>query len=401
MRGKEMKIHKKHSGEGVRDIAEKYGVDEEYLRQINELGEGECADGEELLIIVPTRTYRVQYGDSLDKIALRFDVRKKDLLGMNPWLHSRELRVGESVTVKCDGGQSGMAVSNGYYYPGCNRSLLNRAMPYLTYITFCSAVADRRGVSRVMKDDGEVALANENGKIPLIRVYDRYPERYTSGEDMTGFAEELIEVAKRGNYKGIVLDSCPLVNSAEAFMSFLMILRKLMIGSDLILINEINENTPTDFSEYADGSVMYYPKYAMKNPPSFDDGERKIFSDFACAGESAKTFIDLPSPAVYNNKYIMQAEALKAARSNGYVIDTDKNTLLSHFNDKKQGECVFNSLCGIKAMLDLARELDYMGVCFDIMRTPLSHMMMYNSMFKSSYFNSVRTREGCSRADGE
>jgi hypothetical protein len=139
----------------------------------------------------------------------------------------------------------------------------------------------------------------------------------------------------------------------------------------------------------------------MKNPPSFDDGERKIFSDFACEGESAKTFIDLPSPAVYNNKYIMQAEALKAARSNGYVIDTDKNTLLSHFNDKKQGECVFNSLCGIKAMLDLARELDYMGVCFDIMRTPLSHMMMYNSTFKSSYFNSVRTREGCSRADGE
>ena len=58
---------------------------------------------------------------------------------------------------------------------------------------------------------------------------------------MNKFAEEMIELALGSGYKGIVLDSCPLSDSAEEFSSFLMILRKLMIGCDLILITEIKD----------------------------------------------------------------------------------------------------------------------------------------------------------------
>jgi LysM repeat protein len=396
-----MKIHIKKSDESMADIAESYGIDEARLRRINEIPHGECASGEELLILTPTRSYRVQAGDTLDRISLRFGVRKKDLLCRNPWLSDKGLRVGEGIAVKCDDQTGGMAVANGYFYPGCSESLLMRAMPFLTYISFCSAVADKRGVSRIANDKKEVALASEEKKIPLLRVYDRYCDRYKSGGEMSGFAEELIEAATVGGYKGLVIDSCPLSDSAEEFASFMMILRKLMIGCDLILITEINDKSPTEFSEYADGSIMYYPKFAVENPTSFCDGERKILADFACEGESAKAFIDLPSLAKIGEKYISYGDALKIARSGNCSIDHNENTLLSHYRDRKQGDCVFSSLSAIKALLDMTRELDYMGISFDIMRTPLSHMMMYNAMFKTSYFNSVRTREGCSRADGE
>ena len=146
---------------------------------------------------------------------------------------------------------------------------------------------------------------------------------------------------------------------------------------------------------------MYYPKYAMENAPSFNDGERSVMADFACRGESAKAFIDMPSLAKRGADFCTVTEALKKARKCGASVRKNENTLLCHVGDGKQGEYTFASLQSIKALLELASEFDYMGICFDIMRTPLSHIMMYNSMFKTSYLFSdtynIRPREGCSR----
>ena len=396
-----MHIHIKSAEESIRDIAEGYGVWEDNLRQINGLCDSDGAEGEEILILTPTRSYTVQPGDSIDRIALRFDVRKKDIYAQNPWIVEKDIHSGDRLALKYGERPGGMAVANGYFYPGCSENALRRALPFLTYVTFGSAVADHRGIKRIINDEREVSLAKEEKKIPLIRVYDKYTERYKSGEDLTAFAEGMIELATAGGYKGIVLDACPLKDFADEFSTFLMILRKMMIGCDLILITEINESSPIEFNEYADGSVMYYPKYAIKNPPTFEEGEGRILTDFACKGESAKTFVDLPSLALYGDKYITLEDGMKIARKGGFKITKNESTLLSHFNDRKQGECVFNSLSSIKALLELIREFDYMGICFDIMRTPMSHLMMYNAMFKTSFFNSVRTREGCSHADGE
>ena len=193
---------------------------------------------------------------------------------------------------------------------------------------------------------------------------------------------ELIKLAMGGGYKGIVLDACRLSDSAKEFTAFLMILRRMMIGCDLILITEVDESSPLEFSEYADGSVMYYPKYAMDEPAGFDRGERAVLCDFACKGESSRTFIDLPSLARHGGEYV--SEALRHARRRGTSIRQNESTLLSHISDRRQGEYVFSSLRNIKLLLELTGELDYMGICFDIMRTPLSHLMMYSAMFKTS-----------------
>lgn len=391
-----MQIHIKRTGESIKDIAEGYGVWEENLRRINEISNGEAADGEELLVLTPTRSYTVQHGDTLERIAMRFGIRKRDILAQNPWISEENIKTGDRLALKYGAPSFGMAVANGYFYKGCSEEALRRALPFLTYVTFGSAVCDRHKITKIFDDRKEVAWALEEKKIPLVRVFDRYIERYKSGDDLTAFAEGLIRLAKEGSYKGIVMDACSLSDSAENFTAFLMILRKMMIGCDLILITEINEESPIEFSEYADGSVMYYPKFAMAEPVSFEEGERKILSDFACRGESAKAFIDLPSPALCNGRYIPYDEAISKARKGRCNITHNESTLLSSFTDRKQGEYVFTSLKNIKALLDLAREYDYMGVCFDIMRTPLSYLMMYGAMFKTSYFNSVRTREGCS-----
>lgn len=392
-----MRIHTTEKGEKISDIANLYGISEELLRMINEIETGEPAEGEELLILVPTRSYTVQFGDSAERIALRFGIPKSDIYMLNPWLES-ELKPGQKIALKYDERRGGMAVANGYFYRGCDDKKFKRAMPYLTYVTFAAATADEGGIHCSADFSAPVKLSLAENKIPLLRIYDRYKNRYCEGDDTTAFCEEMIDAAKSGGYKGIVIDSCPLVNSAERFMSFLINLRKLMIGCDLILFTEVNENTPIEFSEYADGSVVYYPKYAMENPSDFNEGEREVISDFACLGESAKAFIDLPSLAKTSNGYSTVSEVLNMSRRQGYRVQNNESTLLSHVRDRRQGECCFSSLKNIKSVLDLIREFDYMGVCFDIMRTPLSHIMMYNNMFKTSYFSGVKTREGCSRA---
>ena len=385
-----MQIHTTKQGEKISDIAKMHGVSEESIRMINEIGEGEAAEGEELLILHPTRTYTVQYGDSLDRIALRFGITKANIFMLNPWLE-RELIPGQNIALKYDERKGGMAMANGYFYKGCDRQKLRRAMPYLTYITFAGAVADEGGISRCQNFKAEVKYALDGRKIPLLRIYDKHPERYSGNVDLTDFCEDMIALAKDGDYKGIVIDSCSLANSADVFMSFLIKLRKLMIGCDLILVTEINENSPIEFSEFADGSVIYYPKYAMENPKKFADGEREILSDFACRGESAKAFIDLPSLAKCGNKFTTINETLQQARKYGFKIETNENTLLSHASYQRQGEYSFSSLKNIKALLELVTEFDYMGVCFDIMRTPLSHLMMYNNIFKTHYLAPIRT----------
>lgn len=396
-----MQIHITSDGENITDIAKKYGTSEENIRNANELYGFEPTEGTELLLLTPTRTYTAQPGDTPESICLRFGIRKNDLMILNPTLASSELLPGQTVNLRYGDPPYGMSAANGYFFKGCSEDRLRLVMPYLTYVTFASAVADEGGVRKSFNDEKLVRLASEEEKIPLIRVYDRYTERYQREKDLLPFADGLIALATDGGYKGIVLSACELNNSAKEFVDFLMILRKKMIGCDLILITEINEQSPLEFSEYADGSVLYYPKYAMNEPRSFEEGEREILSDFACRGESAKTFVDLPALAMREGRCVSIGEANAIAMKNRYTINHNESTLLSHFSDRKQGEYRFESLKGIKAMLDLIREYGYMGVCFDIMNTPLSQLLMYNSLFKTSYHTNVRSREGCSRAREE
>lgn len=392
-----MRIHTTSQGENITDIANLYGVSEENIRNVNNLFGTEPAVGEELLIQVPTRSYTTVYGDTPERIALRFGIRKNDIYLLNPWIVGKPLDVGQKLTLKTGQRKYGMAVANGYFYNGCDLEKLVRALPFLTYVTFASARATRHGINKTFDDKKDVMIVSENQKIPLVRVFDEYHDRYKHKENLQEFADQLIDLALKGKYKGIVLDSCMLKDSAEEFSSFLVILRKLMIGCDLILITEINESSPPEFSEFADGSVLYYPKFAMANPPSFENGERKIMGDFAYLCESAKTFIDLPSMASAGGEFMSHNDAINLARRRGYEIKENENTLLSHFCDRKQGEYKFTSMNGTRAILELINEFDYMGVCFDIMRTPLWQLMMYNSMFKTSYYTNVRSREGCSR----
>ncbi len=386
-----MKIHTVAEGECADTIAAKYGIDKKILCLTNEIDENDTLSvGEELLILTPTRTYTARDGDTMARIGFRFGQSQSELRALNPHIMKNEVNRGQTVVIKRDERPYGMGAANGIYYRDCPKWRLMRALPYTTYITVGSGVFDGRKCAESFDGEEIVQIAVENGKMPLIRVYDKSNgEVYKSraGE----YTDMLIELALKGGYKGIVLGYADFCRTDE-YREFIVELRKKMIGSDLILISEIGVESPVAISDYSDGAILSIDKCGKKGMQavSFAEYEGKALEEFANEGESTKTFLEIPAfAALERGGFVKIEDAIYSARKNGCATFTDKSSMMSAFNDKKSGSIFYNSLSGIKKRLDACADLGYMGISFDIARCPLSYLMMYDSLFKSIGYASI------------
>ena len=394
-----MRIHTVKDGENTRDIAEKYGIDETILCLANEIEAGaRLSPGEQLLVLTPTRTYTAREGDTLLRVSLRFGQTVSELKGLNPHITGDELKSGQIVIVKYDERPYGMGAANGIFYRGCPIWKLQRAMPYLTYITVGSGVFDGSRCYEGFDGRDIVKVAMDNGKMPLVRVYDKSDgSHYHNKQKRLDYISSLIDMATAAGYKGIALG----YNShcrGEAYEEFLVELRGRMIGSDLILISEVMADSDSSVSDYSDGAILSVDKCADMDScgESFDEWERGLLTDYADNSESTKTFIELP---VFANSeggdFLEIMDATDMARRNHATTTFDKNSLISSFQDKRCGSIIYNSLSGIKKRMDIMSELGYMGISFDIARCPLSYLLMYDSLFKSVGYANVDKKVRC------
>ena len=381
-----MHIHTVKGGDTVFKIARAYTTSPMKIIENNAIENPDLLTvGEELLILTPTRTYTVRGADTLAKIARRFGVKRNTLLANNPYLCGEDRTYpGEILAIKYDAPTLGTIAANGYCFMGYDRERLLRALPYLTYLTVGCA-ATRGGRLDFTFDDGEaLRLGKEAGKIMLMRVYDKSEDIY-SGE----LIDEIIKTAKGRGYDGITLSlSSGQLKDAGHAAAFLLEMRKRMLGSDLILINEINKATPSEICDLCDANVFIYDKGCSNNIPTFEEGERATYLSFAEFSESAKTFIDLPSFAYSEEEAMEINEAKRLARRRRCEIETDERTLMQSFEytkfsggHAKRCRVVYDSLKNTKAKLELVGELGFMGVSFDTSRISVAALMMMQTMF--------------------
>ena len=132
-----------------------------------------------------------------------------------------------------------------------------------------------------------------------------------------------------------------------------------------------------------------YEKSCLDDIPSFDMGERRIMTDFAEKSEASKAYIDIPSFAYMGDEELTKSDAERLAYSAGREIlyDEDKGINYFHYNKYRAGKretvrVAYESLENIKAKLELAGELGFMGISFDIMRVPVEYLMMFETMFQ-------------------
>ncbi len=384
-----MHIHTVKQGETIYTIAKDYDTTPAKICENNGIeNKNQLSVGRELLILRPTRTYTVKRGDTLSGIAMRFGIKLRDLIRENPsHIGNDKLSVGEVLSVRCDKRKYGTSVSNGYFYQGCSEEKLLITLPFLTYVTIASVLSDDEGMRFLFNDRDIIKTVKSSGKIPLLRIYEvGSEEKYTDPDKSKDFIEKIIELARSEGYCGIVLCAFGAAERApREFAEFVMALRRKMIGCDLVLFTEIDENSDPSVADVSDGSIFIYDNLMLEEAPSFDMGLHKILSEFASRCESSKVFIDIPSLAFDYGKYISYSDAMKLCYKKGCEIITDPSSLISHF-DYKCGSDMhnvrFDSMKSTEAKLDSASELGFMGISFDISRTPISTLMMYGALYK-------------------
>ena len=378
-----MRIHRVRENESVYDIGREYGVSPLKIIENNELENGRrLSVGHELLILIPTRTYNVKKGDSLDSIARRFGTKSETIKSFNPELYNEDaLYSGQLLAIKYDAPAYGMGAANGYYYAGCPRENVMRALPYMSYMTVCSAKALENGEISVLFDDVElINLAKKNGIIPLMRIY--MPDSQMLGDEFVGSAAIL---AKSRGYLGITLSSPVCGNKGcDELDGMLLNMRKRLMELDLYLFIEADINGGCGCSEYADGCVLTYDKIHLSEIPSFEDGEMRAMISFAERCDSSRAFIDISPFAYCGDKYIDKRAAYSVCDRQRGVLGYDEERMIltgELGRGRRAKTLVSESLENTKAKLRLISELGYMGISFDIMRTPLSELLLFSVMF--------------------
>ncbi len=380
-----MHIHTVRPGDTVFKIAREYSTSPIKIIENNELTNPDSLTvGQKLLILNPTRTYTVRGQDTLMRIADRFGVKYNSLLSGNPYLAGgNKLYPGQLLAVKYDAPKYGIASANGYYYKGTSRDRLSYVMPYLTYLTVAAGKRDGDNVKLLFDDTDIVDDAKKNGKIPLMRVYD------DNTDFSEGYADSLLLMAKSHGYGGVTLASYRAMReSPDVFAEFMLNLKKRMLECDMILFMEMDGNSYASFPDVCDGYIVMYEKCCLENIPTFEEGERTLMERFSAESEPSKACIDIATYGYMGNDEITKSEADRLAQSAGANILYDSERGICHFTynkyiggKKETVRVAYESLENIKAKLDLAGELGFMGISFDIMNVPTEYLMLYETMF--------------------
>ena len=367
-----MQIHRVNAGESLYSIAREYGISPTKLKETNNLlYPDSLAPGRELLILIPTKTYTARREDTLPAIARRFAVSEAEIYKNNPsLLGTDKIYPEEILALKYPKKSHGIALLNGFVYKDFSKERLSMLMPYLSFVTVSSAVYEG-GRLRSLFDNGyALKKAKESKKSAILRVYAKNDEAYESDK----FISLVTRAAAREGFDGI---SIPHRESgeSEAGERFLFDLKRALISEGLSLQIETDGNISEKCSEMADSLAI-----------CLDDtqgGASDLYERYAKEKNAINSFIDL-SPFAYVGKKAYPIDEVYSAldKIGAPLTLSDDGRIIC--GELRGEEVVIPSLENIKAKLDLIGELGYLGCCIDVMRCPISHLMMLSSLFHLS-----------------
>ena len=194
-----MQIYRTNDNETIYDVARVYGVSPIKIAEDNDLEiRGVLPRGRELLIRIPSRTYNAKSGDTPESIARRFKTKKETILRLNPELCGREkIYSGQLLTISDSTPCYGMISSNGYLYSGTSHEKLVSMIPYLSYVTVCSAVYKDGRIHSLFSSSDAVSYIKSTGRAPMLRIYLTELPKCMGESD---FASSIAILAKSGAF---------------------------------------------------------------------------------------------------------------------------------------------------------------------------------------------------------
>ena len=242
-----MVIHTVRAGESPFDISRRYSVPVTKLLADNKTGD-RLAEGEELVVITPTRTAIVGGSDTRKSISKRYGIKESALIGANPNIITHGLRPGQIVTVKQENLGLGAATAIGCTKYPYSTENLTRAMPYLTYITVMTFEI-KGGEPMLLCDPSQVsAICKREGKQLLLGVLDTGSGEFIENRDSVITA--LKDACRRYGADGIFLYAKDAsVKMPERYCELILNMRKSFIGSELLLFTALYDGALPDAAD--------------------------------------------------------------------------------------------------------------------------------------------------------
>ena len=167
-----MIIHTVHPNETINSIAESYGISAEKLAIDNQITDpNRLIVGQSLLVLFPEETYQVMDGDNLADIAASYGIPMMQLLRNNPQLFDRKyIYPGENLIVSLTDEKIMEISTNGYAFPFIDISLLQKTLPYLTYLTIFYYRITMDGGIVDINDQELINTARGYGVAPIMLI---------------------------------------------------------------------------------------------------------------------------------------------------------------------------------------------------------------------------------------
>ena len=177
-----LQIYVVHPGDTLYRIARRFEIPMEELVYVNQLqAPGVLSVGQALLLPDP-RTHTVKQGESLYTIGKQYRISLKALIEANPQLQDPDrLRVGQKIRLPTDTVGTRQVTVNGYF-SRANRHTLEQSLPYLSFLSaFCGRADETGAITEAF--DVELGLSKDFGVKNLLTV--------TNLREQGGFSSEI------------------------------------------------------------------------------------------------------------------------------------------------------------------------------------------------------------------
>lgn len=212
-----MDIYVVQSGDTIASIARRFGTTEERIISNNEITDPtRLVVGQTLVIMYPDQVHTVEQGESLFTIATNYGTTVSKLLQNNPSIIGKDILPGEEIVITYQGDRLRDITINGYAYPYIDREVLEKTLPYLTYISIFTYGFTAEGELITIDDDEIITIAREYGVAPLMLI-SNYTEDGSFGNELAtaifqdktaqnNLIDNILENMRAKNYYGLDID---------------------------------------------------------------------------------------------------------------------------------------------------------------------------------------------------
>lgn len=273
-----MIIYTVQSGDTLYNIAREFGVTVAELEHFNDLPDQNLLTvGQDILIPVSGSIHRVSNGESLYSIASHHGISLDSIINANPDIRPPYTIYPDQI-IKIPEPTNKRTISvNGYAYPNINRSVLQRTLPYLTYLSIFSHRVSSDGTLGTVNDSELISIAKASRVAPIMVITnteegggfssDVAHAVLESSETRENLINNIISTVTRKGYLGVDVDFEYIYpNDRELYNSFLTELKAELQPRGLTLstaiapkISATQVGTLYEAHDYAfHGSVVDY-----------------------------------------------------------------------------------------------------------------------------------------------